>query len=287
MLIVDIGCGQKKLPGSIGIDCSPFSTADHVLDLNKDPLPFEGDTVDFVYSSHALEHLSWDGFMHILSEIYRIAKNNAQIFISVPYYQGFANLSNPFHNNQIAFNENTFRFFSSEAINSNLDDEDYKTPSCPQWGLRYSANEELGIEIRTLKIDYIYYEQYVEQDKESQRLARHKFNNVVDVINYHLQVVKPAPMLIEKKSQYTDDFHSLIEEQGEYYQDQINYLKTHPAVSSVQEKLNNIMEDVHNYRRTGEVYLDDNDVVYPSVEVHRIKHDVIQKIQRIIDGLQV
>jgi hypothetical protein len=54
MKIIDIGCGRKKLAGSIGLDCSPFSTADIVLDLNVDPLPFEDDTIDFVHSSHAL-----------------------------------------------------------------------------------------------------------------------------------------------------------------------------------------------------------------------------------------
>jgi len=60
-IILDIGCGQKKIEGAIGIDFSPYSVADIVLDLNKEKLPFEDSSVDFIYTSHALEHLSWGG----------------------------------------------------------------------------------------------------------------------------------------------------------------------------------------------------------------------------------
>jgi len=86
MKILDIGCGQKKLDGSIGIDFSPYSMADIVLDLNKEDLPFENDSIDYIYSSHALEHLTLDGFLHIMDEMYRTIKDDGQICITVPYF---------------------------------------------------------------------------------------------------------------------------------------------------------------------------------------------------------
>lgn len=111
MVIIDIGCGQKKIPGSIGIDLSEFSDADHILNLNTEALPFDDDSVDYVHTSHFLEHLEMDGFFHILKEIYRVVKSEGKIFIAVPYFNHPINLANPFHNNRICFNEHTFRFF--------------------------------------------------------------------------------------------------------------------------------------------------------------------------------
>jgi predicted SAM-dependent methyltransferase len=74
MKIIDIVCGRKKIEGSIGIDNSPFSMADIVLDLNTKSLPFENSSIDFVHSSHCLEHLTLDGFLHMLNEIFRVVK---------------------------------------------------------------------------------------------------------------------------------------------------------------------------------------------------------------------
>ncbi|MFA0156317.1 hypothetical protein [Vibrio sp. 10N.261.46.A3] len=51
MKILDVGCGQKKLPGSIGIDFSPMSDADIVLNLNEEMLPFDDNEIDYIFIS--------------------------------------------------------------------------------------------------------------------------------------------------------------------------------------------------------------------------------------------
>lgn len=154
MITIDIGCGRKKIAGAIGIDFSSMSNADIILDLNHAKLPFEDNSVDFAFSSHALEHLTIDGFLNVLKEVYRILKPTGQFKIVVPYFTTTTNFANPFHNNNICFNEHTFRFFSSDYETEALEKYEYQTPSCPQWGLRYSANSELGIEFRTLKVGF-------------------------------------------------------------------------------------------------------------------------------------
>ncbi|SDA79221.1 Methyltransferase domain-containing protein [Butyrivibrio sp. INlla18] len=214
---IDIGCGRRKQDGFIGIVNSPYSMADHVLDLNKDPLPFEDNSVDYVFSSHCLEHL--ENLEHILAEIYRVCKDRAQIFITVPYYQQSANFANIYHNNQIAFNEHTFRFFSSDE-ECDIPKEDWVTPSCQTWGLKYSANSENGIEIRTRKIEYIYYPEYENLSEEEKRRARKKYNNVVDIINYYLEVIKDKPSTIKKESLIIEPQVETIRKQNLLIQEQ-------------------------------------------------------------------
>ena len=40
--ILDLGCGMKKTPGSIGIDNYKDSDADFIHDLESFPYPFDG-----------------------------------------------------------------------------------------------------------------------------------------------------------------------------------------------------------------------------------------------------
>ena len=94
MIILDIGCGRKKIAGAVGIDFSSMSDADVVINLNHERLPFDESSVDFIYSSHMLEHHSLDGFSHLMKEIYRALKLGAQFKIIVPYFTTIVNLAN-------------------------------------------------------------------------------------------------------------------------------------------------------------------------------------------------
>ena len=48
-------------------------------DLRK-PLPYKDNSVDFIYTSHFLEHISKDDFILLISEIYRILKPGTGVF---------------------------------------------------------------------------------------------------------------------------------------------------------------------------------------------------------------
>jgi len=225
-LVLDIGCGRNKLQGSVGIDVGDATDADIRLDLNTDPLPFPDNSVDFVHSSHSLEHLSLDGFLNTVSEIYRVLKPSGQFFLLVPYFQSPANLANPFHNNQVCFNEHTFRFFSSEPTTDAMLPVDYATPSCPNWGLRYSAHEELGVEFELKELRYFYFPKYDGCSEDELRDARATGSSVVDQIAYHLIPVKPAPVRPEIAPH--TDFSAVtdhIEKQYAHIENQKNWLE--------------------------------------------------------------
>ena len=89
---LDIGCGPWKKKGFFGIDCRTFwegenpdknlkVDADLIHDLNSG-IPFPENTIEEIYASHFMEHVSNIYFM--LDECYRVLKNNGLLEIIVP-----------------------------------------------------------------------------------------------------------------------------------------------------------------------------------------------------------
>jgi len=281
MKCLDIGCGRKKSDGFIGIDFSSLSDADITLDLNTQPLPFEDSTIDFVFSSHALEHLSSEGFQNVIKEIYRVLKPGCQFKLAVPYYSTSLNLANPFHNNNICFNEHTFRFYSSEKDCHALTRDEWSTPSCPQWGLRYSANAELGIEFRTESIEFYYFPEYQSLDEDQRFLFRQTRNNVVDQIVYTLTCIKPCPIRPDTGPvSPPTDTHKLITTQLAYLRDQVSLIearKLKPSDLGVAKKICN------NTQQKGDLYRVDSKLTPAKFFALELDY-YIQILQRVIDN---
>lgn len=82
-LKIDLGCGSRKKEGTIGIDAWPLPGVDYVLNLEKDPLPFDDESVDYVYSSHCLEHLIQ--IPKLFAEVSRVCIDGAQLEFWTPY----------------------------------------------------------------------------------------------------------------------------------------------------------------------------------------------------------
>lgn len=84
MKILDLGCGDTKLPGAIGVDFRKTSAVDIIHDLNKFPYPFKDNEFDYIRAKSILEHL--DNLVDVFKELYRISKNGAKIEIIVPFF---------------------------------------------------------------------------------------------------------------------------------------------------------------------------------------------------------
>jgi SAM-dependent methyltransferase len=80
---LDIGCGGNKRAGFFGIDIIAFPGVDCTLNVEESPLPFPDDSIEYVYSSHTIEHLSC--FEVLLRELLRVCKHDATIEIWTPY----------------------------------------------------------------------------------------------------------------------------------------------------------------------------------------------------------
>jgi len=103
---LDLGCGNNKKEGFIGVDVADLGGVDVVADFNK-KLPFPDNCADEIYSRDCLEHV--EKIIGLLKEIIRISKPNTKITFIVPYYTRFSSMTNLFHYHH--FNSKTFDSF--------------------------------------------------------------------------------------------------------------------------------------------------------------------------------
>jgi SAM-dependent methyltransferase len=83
--ILDLGCGNKRRPGTIGVDFSDRFQPDVIHDLNVFPYPFESNSIDKIYLDNVLEHL--DNPLRVMEELFRITKDGAEVVVIVPYFR--------------------------------------------------------------------------------------------------------------------------------------------------------------------------------------------------------
>jgi len=82
MLKINLGCGEDFNDDLVGIDICNYGQI-YILDLEKDLLPFEDDSVEYIKSNHFLEHLIDP--KNCLNEAWRVLKKGRQFEIKVPY----------------------------------------------------------------------------------------------------------------------------------------------------------------------------------------------------------
>lgn len=78
----DIGCGKKEwvLPGAFGVDPITFESEYHAMNL-----PVLNEEVDYIFSSHCLEHLE-NPWPDVLNYWGSKIKKGGNIFLYLPHY---------------------------------------------------------------------------------------------------------------------------------------------------------------------------------------------------------
>ncbi len=107
LLILDLGCGKKKTPNSIGVDISEKYDADVVHDLNRYPYPFEDESARHVILDNVLEHLNEP--LKALEEIHRVLHQGGTVKVVVPYFRSAWAAMDPTH--KTFFSVQTFHYF--------------------------------------------------------------------------------------------------------------------------------------------------------------------------------
>lgn len=108
---LNIGAGQTRIAQCINVDIAPY--ADVSVDLSTQPLPFEDDSVDLVFSYATLEHVP--NYLFALGEIHRVLKHGAPLLVALPYVSLTEyHLVNPYHHHN--FNEFSFDFFDPDKL---------------------------------------------------------------------------------------------------------------------------------------------------------------------------
>jgi len=85
MKMLDIGCGDKKVDGAIGIDFNKNIETDIMHDLTEFPYPFKDDEFDKVYILDTINLL--DNPQKVMEEIYRIIKKGGEVKVSQSYFR--------------------------------------------------------------------------------------------------------------------------------------------------------------------------------------------------------
>ncbi len=132
MKLLNIGCGYVFHPDWINIDL--VSTSEHVMACDiKKGLPFEDQSIDAIYSSHVIEHLTRKEAENIMKEITRVIKPMGILRIAVPdleriareYLEALENV----RNNQNIVTEANYDWMMLE-----LYDQIIRTKNCGEMG---------------------------------------------------------------------------------------------------------------------------------------------------------
>jgi SAM-dependent methyltransferase len=107
---LDVGCGIKKAPGSIGIDRNPASAADVLCDLDRFPYPFADSSFDRLQAVHVIEHVS--DVIRTMEEFHRLVRPGGRVYLVTPHYTDFSSFCDPTHRWHL--NSFSFRYFGED-----------------------------------------------------------------------------------------------------------------------------------------------------------------------------
>ncbi|MGH9728590.1 MAG: class I SAM-dependent methyltransferase [Candidatus Acidiferrales bacterium] len=110
--ILDVGCGQQKYPGSIGIDMNPDTAADVLCNMDRGRLPFRDDAFDEVRAIHLIEHV--ENVIATMEEFHRVTRPGGTVFLVTPHYTDFSSFCDPTHRWHL--NSFSFWYFYPEGL---------------------------------------------------------------------------------------------------------------------------------------------------------------------------
>lgn len=113
--ILDVGCGVKKFPGSLGLDNNPRTAADVIADLDRHPYPFRDSSFGGVRAIHVIEHVA--NVVKTMEEFHRIVAPGGIVRLETPHYTDFSSFCDPTHRWHL--NSFSFRYFAAGSIGDN------------------------------------------------------------------------------------------------------------------------------------------------------------------------
>ena len=106
---LDLGCGEAKQPGFVGIDRRELPGVDIVHDLEEFPWPLPDDCCTIIIGSHIVEHIKPWLTVDFLNECWRVARPGCQLAFVHPYGVNSQFVQDPTHCNPC--NEATWQYF--------------------------------------------------------------------------------------------------------------------------------------------------------------------------------
>jgi hypothetical protein len=185
---LNLGCGNRKLPGWINIDRTAACGPDQMVDVEQMPWPWQTDSVDEVLLSHVLEHLgSTPGrYLEIFQELYRVCRGGAKIVIIVPHPRHDYFLNDPTHVRPITVEG--LALFSQAENRRTIARGSPHTPL----GLYTGVDFEIVNCRHTLDEPWISRVERGEISESEINQAARQLNNVIVEVQVELKAIKPA-----------------------------------------------------------------------------------------------
>jgi ubiquinone/menaquinone biosynthesis C-methylase UbiE len=97
---VNLGCGNKKEAGFIGVDRVATSAVDVITDISE-YLPFRRNTVLEVLLDNVIEHVH--DIPTLMKEIHRVCRNDATVKIVTPHFASQPSWRDPTHVHHLSY----------------------------------------------------------------------------------------------------------------------------------------------------------------------------------------
>ena len=115
---LDIGCGDHKQKGFMGMDFRKTKNSDLVWNCENVPYPIPDAVCTTILCSHLIEHLKPWLIIDIINEWWRISKVGGQLWLSTPYAGSFGFWQDPTHTKP--WNEATAEYFDPSKFLFNI-----------------------------------------------------------------------------------------------------------------------------------------------------------------------
>lgn len=142
-LRVNLGCGNKRREGFIGVDLGDFAAVDVRQDVMSYLRSLRDASVAEVYSRHFLEHLEPPAFQQLLDEVDRVLQPGGRVHFIVPHYSNPYFYSDPTH--RLPFGVHTFSYLCERT--------------CLQRGVPDYARRK-GWSLSRVKVGFLPYERW-------------------------------------------------------------------------------------------------------------------------------
>ena len=110
---LNLGSGYRKMEGFVNIDNRDECGPDILYDIAEDGLPFDDNSVDYVFAQDFLEHVPQPATVYVIEEIYRVLKPGGVFEHMTPSTDGRGAFSDP---NHVSFwNIASWLYFTDDA----------------------------------------------------------------------------------------------------------------------------------------------------------------------------
>ena len=99
--ILDVGCGESKIPGAVGVDIRPSPGVDVVADLERAHWPFRNESFAEVHLNDTIEH--FEDVVRAMREVHRVTKRGGRVKILTPHFSHPDAFRDPTHKHYFTY----------------------------------------------------------------------------------------------------------------------------------------------------------------------------------------